>query len=69
MLSFKCVNDVYCRGKIKILKHVFENGVAFGQQILVLYAYSVKRLKNPLQSGWTEAGSVLNNFLYICSTM
>ena len=26
MLSFKCVNDVCCRGRIKILKHVLENG-------------------------------------------
>ena len=30
MLSFKCVNDVYCRGRIKILNHVFENGDKWG---------------------------------------
>ena len=31
----KCVNDVYCRGKIKILK-LATSGVAFGQQFVVL---------------------------------
>ena len=30
MLSFKCVNDVYCRGNIKISKQVFENGDKWG---------------------------------------
>ena len=45
------------------------SGVAFGQQIVVLYAYLVKSLKNPLQIGWTEAGGVSNNSLDICSTM
>ena len=30
MLSFKCVNDVYCRSRIKTLKHVLENGDRWG---------------------------------------